>query len=162
MQPCPQTKWPRVTEGAEKAPNVGRRPRAGDDKGAQPPYRADKRAERAMSARSSQERKSWKTGNWPRGRGKCIMEGEAHSSRSNLSYRGRSVNSLFRRGFDTAGKVIHRTSPLLSASNVCHSCLGSARGVRWKERLCETVTDKVCPFNSALPEMAIFNIQEVN
>ena len=51
MQSCPQTKWPTGNEGAEKAPNVGRRPTAGDYKGAQPPYRADKRAERAMSAR---------------------------------------------------------------------------------------------------------------
>ena len=32
----PQTKWPRVTEGAKKAPNVGHRPTAGDYKGAQP------------------------------------------------------------------------------------------------------------------------------
>ena len=44
-----------MTEGAEKAPNVGRRPTAGDYKGAQPPYRADKRAERAMSARLKQK-----------------------------------------------------------------------------------------------------------
>ena len=40
-----------MTEGAKKAPNVGHRPTAGDYKGAQPSYRADKRAERAMSAR---------------------------------------------------------------------------------------------------------------
>ena len=40
-----------MTQGGEKAPNIGRRPTAGDYKGAQPPYRADKRAERAMSAR---------------------------------------------------------------------------------------------------------------
>ena len=36
---------------AEKPPIVGCRTTAGDHKGAQPPYRADKRAERAMSAR---------------------------------------------------------------------------------------------------------------
>ena len=51
MQSCPQTNWPRVIERAKKAPNVGRRPTAGDYKGAQPPYRADKRVERALSAR---------------------------------------------------------------------------------------------------------------
>ena len=43
----------RVTEGAKKAPNVGRRPTAGDYKGAQPPYLADKRPEGALSASNS-------------------------------------------------------------------------------------------------------------
>ena len=38
---------------AQRATNVGRRPAAGDYKGAQPPYLADKRPEGALSASHS-------------------------------------------------------------------------------------------------------------
>ena len=55
MQCCPQINWPKATEVAEKAPIVGRRQTAGDYKGVQPPYRADKRAERGLSARINKE-----------------------------------------------------------------------------------------------------------
>ena len=37
---------------AQRVANAGRRPEAGDYKGAQPPYRADMRPEGALSARS--------------------------------------------------------------------------------------------------------------
>ena len=45
----PSDKMSRVTEGAKKAPNVGRRPTAGDYKVVHPPYQADKRAEHQKS-----------------------------------------------------------------------------------------------------------------